>query len=73
MAVALSPLVGTSCNDEAMPPGTDMDCSSALFDAEPLRAAMERTPMALVADESYENRPSFDPGATPSMGMGPRR
>lgn len=76
MAVALIPLFGTTCVGEAMPPGTDPECSFALSEAAPLRAVVERAPApAQVSDRTFDQRPpapepEFSPG--PSYGPGRR-
>jgi hypothetical protein len=74
MLVELRSLFGLLCTDEAMPGATDRDCSSALLDAEVLRAATEKVPsLDLANDTKPEQKPSYAPEPSPGMGPGMRR
>lgn len=68
----LRPLFGLTCTGEAMPEGSEADCSAALADAAPLRAAMERLPAPVLTQAplpapppptlDHTPAPSFTPG-----------
>lgn len=70
----LQSLFGTCCIGEAMPGANEVELLTALAEALPLRAAIEKAPAAVLGqDEKYENKPEPGLDATPNFTPGPRR
>lgn len=75
MAIALRPLFGLTCVDEAMPPGSDPDCVGALLEGVALRASVERAPPPVLDNVNAPSPPpppmKYDPDFRPAFVPGP--
>lgn len=72
MLVELKCLFGNLCLDEAMPDGTERDCSAALETAAVLRTAMELAPApapVMANDRVPDTKPELKPEPAPAMGF----
>lgn len=73
MALHMKSLVGMTCIEEAMPPGSDIDFVDMLVAVEVLAQAMELTPAPeLTEDQVYDNKPDFQPTPAPGSSPAPR-
>lgn len=71
MLQELQSLFGLSCIDEAMPAAGEEDRITALLDAAPLRAAIEKAPVVTLGQtQTFEDKPAPEPTMAPSFAPG---